>query len=109
SRGRDRGRECRVGPATRGPVARVKHRAVLPEPAEKAAAVDAMFDTIAPRYDRLNRILTLGLDVAWRRTAVRSLGLRPGARVLDIACGTGDFCREIEKGGGHAIGLDRSA
>jgi len=90
-------------------VARLKHRAPLPEPAEKAAAVDAMFDTIAPRYDRLNRILTLGLDVAWRRTAVRSLQLRPGARVLDIACGTGDFCRELEKGGARPIGLDRSS
>ena len=90
-------------------MARVKHRAVLPAPDEKAAAVDAMFDTIAPRYDRLNRILTFGLDVGWRRTAVRSLELRAGARVLDIACGTGDFCREIEKGGGRPVGLDRSA
>ena len=90
-------------------MARLKHRAVLPEPGEKAAAVDAMFDTIAPRYDRLNRILTLGLDVAWRRAAVRSLQLRPAARVLDIACGTGDFCREIEKAGGRPIGLDRSS
>ena len=89
-------------------MARLKHRAVLPEPGEKAAAVDAMFDTIAPRYDRLNRILTLRLDVAWRRAAVRSLQLRPDARVLDIACGTGDFCREIEQAGGRPIGLDRS-
>jgi demethylmenaquinone methyltransferase / 2-methoxy-6-polyprenyl-1,4-benzoquinol methylase len=83
----------------------------LPGPDEKAAAVDAMFDTIAPRYDRLNRILTLGLDVAWRRAAVRELGLdrRTNARVLDIACGTGDFCREIVAAGGQAVGLDRSA
>jgi demethylmenaquinone methyltransferase/2-methoxy-6-polyprenyl-1,4-benzoquinol methylase len=88
---------------------RPKPHAPLPEPNEKAAAVDAMFDTIAPRYDRLNRILTLGLDVGWRRTAVRALALRPDARVLDIACGTGDFCREVERGGGWAIGLDRSA
>jgi demethylmenaquinone methyltransferase / 2-methoxy-6-polyprenyl-1,4-benzoquinol methylase len=90
-------------------MARVKHHAPLPAPGEKAAAVDAMFDTIAPRYDRLNRILTLGLDVAWRRTAVRALQLQPDARVLDIACGTGDFCRELEKAGAVAIGLDRSA
>jgi demethylmenaquinone methyltransferase/2-methoxy-6-polyprenyl-1,4-benzoquinol methylase len=81
----------------------------LPEPQEKAAAVDAMFDTIAPRYDRLNRILTLGLDVAWRRTAVRALRLEKDAVVLDIACGTGDFCRELEAGGAHPIGLDRSS
>ncbi len=87
----------------------LKSRTTLPAPAEKAAAVDAMFDTIAPRYDRLNRILTLGLDVGWRRTAVRSLGLRGDGCVLDIACGTGDFCREVETSGARAIGLDRSA
>ena len=90
-------------------MARVSERRVLPAPAEKAAAVDAMFDTIAPRYDRLNRILTLGLDVGWRRTAVRALGVPAGARVLDIACGTGDFCRELAKQGARPIGLDRSA
>jgi demethylmenaquinone methyltransferase/2-methoxy-6-polyprenyl-1,4-benzoquinol methylase len=92
-------------------VAGVKQRAALPEPQDKAAAVDAMFDTIAPRYDRLNRILTLGLDGAWRRAAVRELGLDATTqpRVLDIACGTGDFCREIAAAGGRAVGLDRSA
>jgi demethylmenaquinone methyltransferase / 2-methoxy-6-polyprenyl-1,4-benzoquinol methylase len=89
--------------------ARPKQHAPLPAPAEKAAAVDAMFDSIAGRYDRLNRILTLGLDVAWRRTAVRALELRSDARVLDIACGTGDFCREVEAAGASVIGLDRSA
>jgi demethylmenaquinone methyltransferase / 2-methoxy-6-polyprenyl-1,4-benzoquinol methylase len=87
----------------------VKPRAALPGPGEKVAAVDAMFDTIAPRYDRLNRILTLGLDVSWRRAAVRELALVRNARVLDIACGTGDFCREIVKQGGVAVGLDRSS
>ena len=68
-----------------------------------------MFDSIAARYDRLNRILTLGLDASWRRTAVRGLGLSVGARVLDIACGTGDFCREVSAAGGWVVGLDRSA
>jgi demethylmenaquinone methyltransferase/2-methoxy-6-polyprenyl-1,4-benzoquinol methylase len=90
-------------------VARLTHHAPLPAPEEKVAAVDAMFDAIAPRYDRLNRILTLGLDVAWRRTAVRELRLPAGGRVLDIACGTGDFCREVAAAGGWPIGLDRSS
>ncbi len=81
----------------------------LPEPGEKVAKVDAMFDTIAPRYDRLNRILTLGLDGSWRRTTVGALGLGRGARVLDIACGTGDFCRDIAAAGGWVVGLDRSS
>jgi demethylmenaquinone methyltransferase/2-methoxy-6-polyprenyl-1,4-benzoquinol methylase len=89
----------------------VRHHTRLPEAGEKVAAVDAMFDTIAPRYDRLNRILTLGLDGSWRRAALHALRLewhtRP--RVLDIACGTGDFCREIAAAGGNPIGLDRSA
>jgi demethylmenaquinone methyltransferase/2-methoxy-6-polyprenyl-1,4-benzoquinol methylase len=88
---------------------RTTKRAALPEPDEKAAAVDAMFDSIAPRYDRLNRILTLGLDRAWRRTAVETLGLHAGARVLDVACGTGDLCREASAAGGWVVGLDRSA
>jgi demethylmenaquinone methyltransferase / 2-methoxy-6-polyprenyl-1,4-benzoquinol methylase len=87
----------------------LKRHAPLPEPDEKVAAVDAMFDSIAPRYDRLNRILTLGLDRAWRRAAIDALGLHKGDRVLDIACGTGDFCREANAAGGFAIGLDRSA
>ena len=52
-----------------------------------------MFDTIAPRYDLVNRMMTFGLDVRWRRQSARALGLPPGARVLDLACGTGDFLR----------------
>jgi demethylmenaquinone methyltransferase / 2-methoxy-6-polyprenyl-1,4-benzoquinol methylase len=87
----------------------VKERTPLPAPAEKVAAVDAMFDTIAPRYDRLNRLLTLGLDVGWRRRAVRELGIPAHARVLDLACGTGDFCRELARAGADPIGIDRSA
>jgi demethylmenaquinone methyltransferase/2-methoxy-6-polyprenyl-1,4-benzoquinol methylase len=50
-----------------------------------------MFDAIAPRYDLLNRILSLGIDRRWRRLAVDSLELQPGARVLDHATGTGDL------------------
>jgi demethylmenaquinone methyltransferase/2-methoxy-6-polyprenyl-1,4-benzoquinol methylase len=89
--------------------ARLRPHVALPGPDEKVAAVDAMFDTIAARYDRLNRMLTFGLDGSWRRAAVRALGLRSDARVLDIACGTGDFCREVAAAGGCPVGLDRSA
>jgi demethylmenaquinone methyltransferase/2-methoxy-6-polyprenyl-1,4-benzoquinol methylase len=82
---------------------------VLPAADDKAAAVEAMFDRIAGRYDRLNRILTLRMDLGWRRTAARELALSGRARVLDIACGTGDFCRELDRCGHTAIGVDFSA
>jgi demethylmenaquinone methyltransferase/2-methoxy-6-polyprenyl-1,4-benzoquinol methylase len=81
----------------------------LPTGAAKVAAVDAMFDVIAPRYDLCNRVISLGLDVGWRRRAVRSLDLAPGQRVLDLACGTGDLCRELHRAGLVPVGVDRSA
>jgi demethylmenaquinone methyltransferase/2-methoxy-6-polyprenyl-1,4-benzoquinol methylase len=81
---------------------------VLPALDDKPRAVQSMFDGIAGRYDLLNRLLTLGMDVGWRRETVDALGLRPGARVLDLACGTGDLCRELGAGGIDAIGLDFS-
>ncbi len=81
----------------------------LPTGAEKVAAVDAMFDAIAPGYDVTNRVISLGLDVGWRRRTVRSLELPPGAVVLDLACGTGDLCRELARQGLTPVGADRSA
>jgi demethylmenaquinone methyltransferase / 2-methoxy-6-polyprenyl-1,4-benzoquinol methylase len=82
--------------------------ASLPEGDEKVTAVRGMFDAIAPRYDLVNRIMTFGLDVHWRRLAVRSLALRAGSRVLDLACGTGDLCRELAIAGLRPIGVDLS-
>jgi demethylmenaquinone methyltransferase/2-methoxy-6-polyprenyl-1,4-benzoquinol methylase len=81
----------------------------LPEGAEKVRAVETMFNRIAPRYDALNRIMTLGLDRGWRRRAVRCLALPRGAQVLDLGCGTGDLCRELGAAGFVAVGVDRSA
>ena len=81
----------------------------LPQGEAKVKAVDDMFDAIAPRYDLLNRLLTFGMDVGWRRRTVRSLELPPGSLVLDLACGTGDLCRELAKRGHRAVGVDRSA
>lgn len=56
-----------------------------------------MFDAIAPRYDLVNRIMTFRLDVRWRRRTVAALGLPKGSVVLDLASGTGDFCRELTR------------
>ena len=80
----------------------------LPQGEEKAAAVRSMFDAIAPRYDLVNRIMTFRLDVRWRRLAVGSLALRRGSRVLDLACGTGDLCRELDAAGLTPFGVDLS-
>jgi len=80
----------------------------LPTGSEKRRAVRSMFDSIAPRYDLVNRVMTFGLDVRWRRKTVAELGLPAGSVVVDLACGTGDLCRELERHGVVAIGLDLS-
>jgi demethylmenaquinone methyltransferase/2-methoxy-6-polyprenyl-1,4-benzoquinol methylase len=69
-----------------------------------------MFDRIAPRYDFVNRVLSLGLDVRWRKRTVRALALGERPRVLDLATGTGDLAIEIARScpGATVIGLDPS-
>src|SRR4051812_1887310 len=80
----------------------------LPTGEEKVRAVRSMFDAIAPRYDLVNRIMTFRMDVGWRRRTVRDLRLARGATVLDLACGTGDLCRELTAGGHRPVGMDLS-
>jgi demethylmenaquinone methyltransferase/2-methoxy-6-polyprenyl-1,4-benzoquinol methylase len=80
----------------------------LPTGQEKVKAVRTMFDAIAPRYDRLNRILTFGMDTGWRRRTVADLGLPAGSLVLDLACGTGDFCNDLAAAGLRPVGFDNS-
>lgn len=80
----------------------------LPTGDRKARAVRQMFDAIAPRYDLVNRIMTFRLDVRWRRRTVESLRLGRGARVLDLASGTGDFCRELSRQGYAPLSFDFS-
>ncbi len=80
----------------------------LPQGDEKRRAVQAMFDTIAPRYDLVNRVMTFRMDVGWRRRTVRDLGLRPGSTVVDLASGTGDLCHDLERAGLHAVAVDLS-
>jgi len=82
--------------------------APLPQGEEKRRAVRGLFDTISPRYDLVNRLMTFGMDVGWRRRAVRELRLPGGALVLDLACGTGDFCRELARRGYRTMGFDFS-
>lgn len=71
--------------------------------------VREMFDNIAPRYDFLNRLLSLRRDVYWRRALVESLELTSGGTVLDAACGTADVALEIVRsslGWIKVVGID---
>jgi demethylmenaquinone methyltransferase/2-methoxy-6-polyprenyl-1,4-benzoquinol methylase len=69
-----------------------------------------MFDRIAPRYDRLNTILSFGIDARWRRRAAAATRLQPGQSVLDVACGSGRLTAELSRlaAGGRVVGLDFS-
>jgi demethylmenaquinone methyltransferase/2-methoxy-6-polyprenyl-1,4-benzoquinol methylase len=62
---------------------------------DKAARVEAMFDAIAPTYELVNTLGSLGRDAAWRRRAVAAAGAGAGEIVLDICCGTGDMLRAL--------------
>ena len=70
-------------------------------------AVREMFDRITPVYDAMNRAMTLGLDQTWRRLAAEAV-VRPGDRVLDACCGTGDLALACARAGGRVTGLDFS-
>ena len=69
--------------------------------------VRSMFDRIAPVYDAMNRVMTAGLDVRWRRLAAGAV-VRPGDHVLDACCGTGDLAVAAARLGGKVTGLDFS-
>ena len=70
--------------------------------------VRSMFDRIAPVYDVMNHVMTVGLDRRWRRLTAQAV-VQPGARVLDACCGTGDLAIADEREGGLVTGLDFSA
>lgn len=64
---------------------------VLPPIEQKAAYVERMFARIAPGYDRMNRVMTFGLDQGWRKLLVDSVAPIANGRALDVGTGTGDF------------------
>jgi demethylmenaquinone methyltransferase/2-methoxy-6-polyprenyl-1,4-benzoquinol methylase len=87
---------------TAGAEDRVKAGRLAPD------AVRTMFDRIAPVYDLMNRLMTAGLDRRWRRLTAEAV-VRPGDRVLDACCGTGDLAIAAERAGaGRVTGLDFS-
>ena len=76
----------------------------------KTEQVRQMFDSIAPAYDFMNRAMTLGIDIWWRRLAVKRLKpIRP-ANILDVATGTGDFAIQLNESlrPQHITGIDLS-
>jgi demethylmenaquinone methyltransferase/2-methoxy-6-polyprenyl-1,4-benzoquinol methylase len=81
----------------------------LPEGDEKHRTVERMFDRLAPQYDRMNRVISLGLDRGWRKHTVAELDLPEGSRILDLACGTGDLANDVVSRGHRAVGVDYSA
>src|SRR5512137_487465 len=83
-------------------------QSVLPPATEKRGYVRRMFTAIAPRYDLMNRLMTMGRDQVWRRTVVSLCVLPRGGRLLDVATGTGDIayealCRDATA---DVVGLD---
>lgn len=80
---------------------------------ERAAYVQDMFDRIAGRYNLLNRLMTFGQDLRWRRYVIQQACLKPGDKLLDLATGTGDIAFEALKqmpdiqvvGGDFSLGM----
>ncbi|MHB2149434.1 bifunctional demethylmenaquinone methyltransferase/2-methoxy-6-polyprenyl-1,4-benzoquinol methylase UbiE [Calditrichota bacterium LG25] len=80
---------------------------VLEPGKQKKRYVRNMFNAIAHRYDFLNHFLSFGIDILWRKKAVRKLQVSEEHRVLDLACGTADFALEaIRQKGCHVVGVD---
>src|SRR6059058_1286122 len=78
-------------------------RGTLPE-----GQVRAMFDRIAGVYDRMNAVMTAGLDRRWRARAADLAAVGPGDRALDVATGTGDLALELARRGADVVGSDFS-
>ena len=76
----------------------------------KTEQVRQMFDSIAPAYDFMNRAMTLGIDIWWRRLAVKRLKRIAPAQILDVATGTGDFAIQLNDSlhPQHITGIDLS-
>lgn len=85
---------------------RLKLSAAFESPEAKRRHVRQLFGTIADRYDLITVLLSFGRDRAWKRRLLALSGVRPGWRVLDLACGTGDIASEAAARGGVATGLD---
>jgi len=80
----------------------------MPAPDKTPSRIAGMFDSIAPRYDLLNRVLSAGMDRGWRERAVGVLALGPGTRLLDLCTGTADvaIAAAHQSNGPSVVGID---
>lgn len=74
----------------------------------RAARVEDLFATIAPRYDLINDLQSFGLHRLWKRRLIRLAGIRPGELALDVCCGTGDVAFALAAAGATVTGFDFS-
>ena len=81
----------------------------LDSPDDKSRYVRRLFSTIADRYDFITVLLSYGQDRRWKRRLVSMAPIRPGVRVLDLACGTGDITYAVQDAGASSVGLDITA
>ena len=84
----------------------LNRKSALPAPEHKREFVRDLFDRIAPRYDLMNRLMTLGMDQSWRRAALDDVELEPRELIVDLATGTGDFVELAAARGATAVGVD---
>ena len=76
---------------------------------ERAAKVEDLFAAVAPRYDLINDLQSLGLHRLWKRELARQAAIQPGERALDVCCGTGDIALALRRAGAEVTGLDFSS
>ncbi len=75
---------------------------------QRAAKVNDLFARVAPRYDLINDLQSLGLHRAWKRRLIRMAAAKPGERALDVCCGTGDIAFALARSGAEVTGFDFS-
>ncbi len=90
-----------------GVVAFSFRKTTLPQypPEARAPYVQGLFARIARRYDLMNRLMTVGQDVRWRREVIRLAQLSPGGKLLDLGTGTGDLALEAPRGQPRAMAV----
>ena len=76
---------------------------------QRASRVEALFNAIAPRYDLINDLQSLGMHRLWKHQLVRRAALAPDQTALDVCCGTGDIAFALSRSGARVLGVDFSA